>query len=60
MINIINWIIGGIFLIWIIINRFGNEEKIEDQPLGLPRGTVRAFITLLVASFPLIYLITGE
>ena len=26
----------------------------------MPRGTVRAFITLLVITFPLIYLINGE
>ncbi len=53
----INWILGGIFVIWIMINRFGKDGKIEDQPLGLPRGTVRALITILIVSFPFTYLI---
>ncbi|MFX1280575.1 MAG: hypothetical protein ACFFA3_14455 [Promethearchaeota archaeon] len=31
-----------------------------EYPLGMPRGTVRALITLMIVSFPLGYLITGE
>ncbi|MBY8982385.1 MAG: hypothetical protein KGD57_05520 [Candidatus Lokiarchaeota archaeon] len=56
----INWIIGGIFLVWIVINRFSRDGNVEDQPLGLPRGTVRALITLIVVSFPFMYLFTKE
>ena len=34
--------------------------KIDGKPLGMPRGTVRAFITILIVSFPLGYLLIGE
>ncbi len=56
----ITWILFGIFTIWCLINRFSENGKIEDQPLGMPRGTVRAFITVMIVSFPFGYLITGE
>ncbi|MBN1216816.1 MAG: hypothetical protein JXA99_15420 [Candidatus Lokiarchaeota archaeon] len=56
----INWIIFSIFLIWIIFKRLSKEGKIEDLPLGLPRGTVRGLITILVVAFTLNYLITKE
>lgn len=54
------WIIAGILLIWLIFRRFSKEGKVEEYPLGLPRGSVRAFNTLLIISFPLGYLISGE
>ena len=56
----ITWIIGFILVIWLIIKRYGKDGKIEGLPLGMPRGTVRAFITLLVITFPLIYIMNGE
>ena len=56
----ITWIIGVILVIWLLIKRYGKDGKIEGFPLGMPRGTVRAFITLLVITFPLIYIINGE
>jgi len=56
----INWIIGLILVIWLIIKRFSKDGKIKGLPLGMPRGTVRAFITLLVITFPLTYLVNGE
>jgi hypothetical protein len=56
----ITWILFGIFSIWCIINRFSENGKVEGQPLGMPRGTVRAFITVMIVSFPFGYLIYGE
>ncbi|MHA2008033.1 MAG: hypothetical protein ACXABO_12025 [Promethearchaeota archaeon] len=53
----ITWIISGLLLIWILANRFSQEGKIEGEPLGMPRGTVRAFITLMIVSFPFSYLL---
>jgi hypothetical protein len=55
----ITWILGGILFVWILVNRFSQEGKIEGYPLGMPRGTVRAFITLMIVSFPFGYLING-
>ncbi len=56
----ITWILGGVLIVWCIIKRFVMNNKIEGQPLGMPRGTVRALITLLIVSFPFTYLIKGE
>jgi hypothetical protein len=56
----ISWILGGIVLVWVLINRFSQGGKIEGEPLGMPRGTVRAFITILIVSFPFGYLINGD
>ncbi len=49
-----------VLVIWCTARRFMKDGKIEEQPLGMPRGTVRAFITLLIISFPFNYLLTGE
>jgi len=56
----ITWILGGILAVWCIIRRFGKDGKIEGEPLGMPRGTVRALITILIVSFPFIYIFTGQ
>ncbi len=56
----ITWILGGIVLTWIIANRVSQNGKIDGEPLGMPRGTVRAFITLLIVTFPFGYLLTGD
>lgn len=53
----ITWILGGILLVWILVNRFSQDGKIEGYPLGMPRGTVRALITLMIVTFPFGYLI---
>ncbi|KKK45462.1 hypothetical protein LCGC14_1315460 [marine sediment metagenome] len=47
-------------IVWIFYNRFSQDGKVEGEPLGLPRGTVRALITVMIASFPLGYLITQK
>jgi len=56
----INWIIGALLLIWIIINRFREGGKVVEYPLGLPRGTVRAITTILIVSFPFTYLLNNQ
>ncbi|MBD3197733.1 MAG: hypothetical protein GF317_21960 [Candidatus Lokiarchaeota archaeon] len=56
----INWIIGVILIIWIIINRFSKNGKVIEYPLGLPRGTVRAITTILIVAFPFTYLINNQ
>ncbi|MFX1310761.1 MAG: hypothetical protein ACFE8C_13750 [Promethearchaeota archaeon] len=55
----ISWILLAIFGTWVLINRFSEGGKIEGEPLGMPRGTVRALITIMLVSFPFGYLIWG-
>ena len=52
-----SFILSGILLIWILANRFSQNGKIDGENLGMRRGTVRAFITLMIASFPFGYLL---
>jgi len=55
------WIIlGGILAVWCLVRRVMPGGKNDGKPLGMPRGTVRAFITILIVSFPLGYLLIGE
>jgi len=56
----ISWIIGGVLLVWILANRFSQDGKIKGQPLGMPRGTVRALVTIMIVAFPFSYLIFPE
>ncbi|MFX0023454.1 MAG: hypothetical protein ACFE9S_14105 [Candidatus Hermodarchaeota archaeon] len=57
---LISFIIFGILLTWCLIFRYSENGKVEGEPLGMPRGTVRALITLLLVAFPFGYLISGE
>ncbi|MFX0100023.1 MAG: hypothetical protein ACFFCS_10625 [Candidatus Hodarchaeota archaeon] len=53
-------IIFGLFLFAIVLGkRLRKDGKVEKYPLGMPRGTVRALVTLLIVSFPLNYLIVS-
>ncbi len=56
----ITWILGGFLLVWCLYNRFKERGRVEGEPLGMPRGTVRAFITILIVAFPFGYLIFGD
>jgi len=56
----ITWILGIILIIWVIIKRRGKEGKIKGEPLGMPRGTIRALNTLLIVTIPFNYLFLGE
>jgi len=55
----ITWILGIFLLIWCIVKRAQEGGKVEEYPLGLPRGTVRAFITLMIVAFPFNYLFSA-
>lgn len=56
----ITWILGGIITVWLILRRFGKDGKIEGEPLGMPRGTVRALITILIVAFPFNCIFAGQ
>ncbi|MHA1497440.1 MAG: hypothetical protein ACTSRT_07805 [Promethearchaeota archaeon] len=56
----ITWILGILILIWCIVKRVREGGKIEGYPLGMPRGTVRALITLMVVAFPFNYLLISS
>ena len=53
----ITWILGIALIIFVLIRRFGKDGRVEGYPLGMPRGTVRAIITIMVVSFPFTYII---
>lgn len=57
---LVSFIIFGLLLIWCLIFRFGENGKVKGEPLGMPRGTVRALITLMLVAFPFGYIISGE
>ena len=52
----ITWILGIALIIFVLIKRFGKDGRVEGFPLGMPRGTVRAIITLMIVSFPFNYI----
>ncbi len=52
----ITWILGIALIIFVLIKRFGKDGRVEGHPLGMPRGTVRAIITLMIVSFPFNYI----
>ncbi|MHA2471824.1 MAG: hypothetical protein ACXAES_01175 [Promethearchaeota archaeon] len=56
----ITWILGTAILAWVLVRRFSRDGKIKGEPLGMPRGTVRALITLMIVSFPFGYLLSGK
>jgi len=56
----ITWILLLILSIWILANRFSQNGKVAGYPLGMPRGTVRALITIMIVAFPFGYLMRGK
>jgi hypothetical protein len=52
----ITWILGTILVIFVLVKRFSTDGRVEGYPLGMPRGTVRAIITLMIVSFPFNYI----
>jgi len=56
----ITWILSIFLFIWCIIKRVQKYGKVEGYPLGMPRGTVRAIITIMVVAFPFNYLIFAK
>jgi hypothetical protein len=57
---IVSYSLVGILLIWCIIFRFSENGRVKGQPLGMPRGTVRALITIMLVAFPFGYMIMGN
>lgn len=53
----ITWILGAFLLVFVLYKRFSKDGRIEGYPLGMPRGTVRAIITLMIVLFPFTYII---
>ncbi|MFX1288787.1 MAG: hypothetical protein ACFFFY_09565 [Promethearchaeota archaeon] len=53
----ITWILGIILLIYVLYKRFVKDGRVEGYPLGMPRGTIRAIITLMIVLFPFTYII---
>jgi len=56
----ISWILGLIIAIWCLIKRFRRDGRVKGYPLGLPRGTVRAYIAIIVVAFPFNFLIINQ
>jgi len=56
----ITFIICGILIGWSIYKRTRPNGNVQGMPLGLPRGTVRAIITIAIVSFPLQLLLTNS
>ncbi|MHA2287316.1 MAG: hypothetical protein ACXABG_00890, partial [Promethearchaeota archaeon] len=54
--GMITWIVGIILLVFVLYKRFRIDGRIEGYPLGMPRGTVRAIITLMIVLFPFTYI----
>jgi hypothetical protein len=52
----ITWILGTILIIFCLVKRFSKDGRVEGYPLGMPRGTVRAIITIMVVAFPFSYI----
>ena len=52
----ITWILGIILLVYVLFKRFSKDGRVEGYPLGMPRGTIRAIITIMVVSFPFTYI----
>lgn len=52
----ITWILGTILVVFVLVKRFSEDGRVEGYPLGMPRGTVRAVITLMIVSFPFNYI----
>jgi hypothetical protein len=53
----ITWILGIFILVYVLYKRFSKDGRVEGYPLGMPRGTVRAIITVMIVLFPFTYII---
>ena len=53
----ITWILGIILLVYVLFKRFSKDGRVEGYPLGMPRGTIRAIITIMIVLFPFTYII---
>ncbi|MBY8988140.1 MAG: hypothetical protein KGD61_06765 [Candidatus Lokiarchaeota archaeon] len=53
----ITWILGTFILVFVLYKRFIKDGRVDGYPLGMPRGTVRAIITLMIVLFPFTYIL---
>jgi len=44
----------------VLVKRFREDGRVSGYPLGMPRGTVRAYIAIIVVAFPFNYLIVNQ
>ena len=52
----ISLIIAIIAALWLIYKRFLRKEVLINEPLGLPKGTIRAYLSLIIVALPLHFL----
>jgi hypothetical protein len=53
------WIFAIGLIIWLLYNRFRKNAFIFRQPLGMPEGTVRAYLAIIFVSFPFTFVWQG-
>ncbi len=56
----ITYIICVFLFVWLIYKRSREDGKIEGLPFGMPHGSVRAIIALLIVSFPFHYILLDK
>ncbi|MHA1733488.1 MAG: hypothetical protein ACTSU5_16185 [Promethearchaeota archaeon] len=52
----LTYILGVALAIWLFYKRKVKGVKVEGPPLGLPAGTIRAYLSILIIAFPFNYL----
>jgi len=55
----ITWILGTFIIAYVLYKRLSKDGRVEGYPLGMPRGTIRAIITLMIVLFPFTYIISN-
>jgi hypothetical protein len=54
------WIFAIGLMIWLLYSRFRKNAFIFRLPLGMPEGTVRAYISIILVSFPFMFVWQGS
>ncbi|MBN2153070.1 MAG: hypothetical protein JW839_16580 [Candidatus Lokiarchaeota archaeon] len=55
----LSWILLVLISLWLLRQRVGKEKIFPDLPLGMPEGTVRALLAIVVVSFPFTFFWRG-
>jgi len=53
------WIFAIALMIWLLYSHFRKNAFLFRQPLGMPEGTVRAYISIILVSFPFMFVWQG-